>query len=420
MKGIYLYMTMCAAAIFFTACTNELEENALSSEALVLTVGDYPAFSEGIETRTVGTFDPGKTVWENGDKVLVSVSSNGSATQYATLTYNGTTWTATPTLIRPTGNYTVNAWYAPAYEWGTNNTLTQISGGQAGTDEFLTTTSTTSSIDFSNATRNYSRLRFVSSTSTELIVTLSNFTPAGGNTTSNYNITLTTDSKGNAYLYGSWGANTSLTVKASYLDSDISKNLSSASAASKSYAVDTPKMISQASELIAWANSTTDIEGYYKLNNNISLSETWTPIGNATTDVASGRFVGTFDGNGYTISGLSCTNISTHNFGLFRAIGSNGVVRNLNLQNCNISGTGNYYGGIAANNFGMIENCHILSGTITGNSYVGGIAGTCSITGNIILACSNASTVTGDNTVGGIAGNSNGRIVACYNNVSSI
>lgn len=408
MKGIYLYMTMCAAAIFFTACTNELEENALSSEALVLTVGDYPAFSEGLETRAVGT-----TAWENGDKVLVSVNSNGSTTQYATLTYDGTTWTANPTLTRPSDTYTINAWYAPAYEWGTSNTPTLISGEQAGTDEFLTTTSATSSIDFSNATRNYSRLRFVSSTSTELTVTLSNFTPAGGTATCNYSTTLTTDDKGNAYLYGSWNASTSLTVKASYLDSDISKNLSSASAASKSYAVDIPKMISQADELIAWANSSTNIEGYYKLNNDIILSGTWTPIGAATTNNENGRFVGTFDGNGHTISGLSCTNISTDNFGLFRAIGSNGVVRNLNLQNCNISGTGSYYGGIAANNFGMIENCHILSGKITGNSYVGGITGQLR-SGGVAISCYNTKMVSGiGNRVDPIAPG-NGSKTSCF------
>lgn len=80
MKGIYLYMTMCIAAIVFTACTNELEESTVSADnVLVLTVGDYPTFGEGTDTR-VGTFDPGKTAWEEGDQILVRVSSNGSTT----------------------------------------------------------------------------------------------------------------------------------------------------------------------------------------------------------------------------------------------------------------------------------------------------------------------------------------------------
>ncbi len=51
MKGIYLYMTMCVAAIAFTACTNELEESTMPTDALVLTVGGFPAFQETPETR---------------------------------------------------------------------------------------------------------------------------------------------------------------------------------------------------------------------------------------------------------------------------------------------------------------------------------------------------------------------------------
>ncbi len=37
MKGIYLYMTMCMAAMTFTSCTNDLEESFLPTETLVLT-----------------------------------------------------------------------------------------------------------------------------------------------------------------------------------------------------------------------------------------------------------------------------------------------------------------------------------------------------------------------------------------------
>lgn len=94
---------MCIAAIIFTACTNELEESTIPADnALVLTVGDYPTFGEGTNTR-VGTFDPGKTAWENGDRILVSVTStNGTPqSQYATLTYENNTWTPSQILTRP-------------------------------------------------------------------------------------------------------------------------------------------------------------------------------------------------------------------------------------------------------------------------------------------------------------------------------
>ena len=200
MKGIYLFMTMCVAAIAFTACTNELEESTVPADnALVLTVDGFPAFQETTETRAVGTFDPGKTEWTSGDKVLVRVSSNGSTTQYATLTYENNTWTTNPTLTRPESAFTVEAWYAPAYSWSNN----ELSSTTPGTGEFLHIEQTGLSdrnvtINFSSVTRDYSRLRIVCSSGTNLSVSLTNFTPAGGDTApSSY--ALTTDDKGNAY-----------------------------------------------------------------------------------------------------------------------------------------------------------------------------------------------------------------------------
>lgn len=59
MKGIFLYMTMCVAAIAFAACTNELEESTVPADnALVLTVDGFPAFQETTETPCRGYFRP--------------------------------------------------------------------------------------------------------------------------------------------------------------------------------------------------------------------------------------------------------------------------------------------------------------------------------------------------------------------------
>lgn len=85
---------------------------------------------------------------------------------------------------------------------------------------------------------------------------------------------------------------------------------------------------------------------------------------------------------------------------------------------CNISGNGGFKGGIAANNYGTIENCHV-SGTISGSNRIGGIAGYNTYTttsGAQIIACSNTASINGTDDVGGICGDNNkSTVLACYN-----
>ena len=427
MKGIYLYMTMCAAAIFFTACTNELEESTVSADALVLTVGDYPVFSEGPDTRAVGTFDPGKTAWEEGDQILVSVSSNGSTTQYATLTYANSTWTPSQTLTRPSGTYTINAWYAPAYEWS-NGTLILSSGKTAGTDEFLATTSGDGTITFTTNSRAYSRLRIAGASGTNLTVSLTNFTPAGGGTAPN-SYALTTDSKGNAYLYGTWTGSSNLDVTYGST-SLVDKDNIAASVANSSYVVDAS--FTNVSNANAWnsigdgtadcpyillngtqlnnlaTNSSADKSVQYKMDADIDLSQyssNWTPF----------SFSGIFDGNGHAITEFTYNSSNTQNFGLFNQ--NSGTIKNLTIKGCSISNThksGNS-GAIAYyNNGGTIENCHV-SGTIISGYSVGGIV---QYNSGRIIACSNAAniTATGSGYLGGICGtHAASTIIGCYN-----
>ena len=93
-----------------------------------------------------------------------------------------------------------------------------------------------------------------------------------------------------------------------------------------------------------------------------------------------------------------------------------GVVKNMNIS-CNISGNGGFKGGIAANNYGTIENCHV-SGTISGSNRIGGIAGYNTYTttsGAQIIACSNTASINGTDDVGGICGDNNGGAICGYN-----
>lgn len=423
MKGIYLYMTMCVAAITFTACTNEMEESTIPADnALVLIVGDYPTFSEGPDTR-VGTFDPGKTAWEEGDQILVSVSSNGSTTQYTTLTYENNTWTPSQTLTRPSGIYTINAWYAPAYEWS-NGTLSLLSGKQVGMDEFLATTSSDGTITFTTNSRAYSRLRIAGASGTNLTVSLTNFTPAGDGTAPD-SYALTTDDKGNAYLYGTWTTNSDLDVTYGST-SLVDKNITTASVANTSYVVDAsfttnfpnptkcdeigdgdtyPYILLNGTQFKDLATNGDKLK-HYKMDKDIDLStqsSNWTPF----------TFSGTFDGNGYAITGFSYTG-GAGQFGLFNQ--NNGTIRNL-IINCNITNNQNNANtaAIAAqnNSGGMIENCHVAGGTINGSN----VAGIALINnGGRIIACSNSATLSGSYVAGisyQVLGNAN--FIGCYN-----
>lgn len=112
---------------------------------------------------------------------------------------------------------------------------------------------------------------------------------------------------------------------------------------------------------------TTYEKTYFKLTANIDLkNEPWTPIGTENN-----FFQGTFDGDGHQITNLTITGGSY--VGLF------GYVKNATIRNCNVTGTvtgDQYVGGISGY---TSENCEVSScyvrGTVSGNKYVGGIVG---------------------------------------------
>lgn len=153
----------------------------------------------------------------------------------------------------------------------------------------------------------------------------------------------------------------------------------------------------------------------WKLGINITLTADidlkgidWTPIGKDDNKA----YTGTFDGNGKTITGLTVN--QTRNYvGLIGCIGSDGTVKNVKLENVNITGDGYFVGGVAGTNYGTIENCSV-DGTLTNNRhYLGGVVGN---NYGSIIGCSSSGTITGTSpNVGGIGGQSvGGTIMACY------
>ncbi len=143
----------------------------------------------------------------------------------------------------------------------------------------------------------------------------------------------------------------------------------------------------------------------YELENNIELSSiaTWTPI--------AGEFTATLDGNGHTIGNLKIVG-SGGNLGFFRTIGDGGVVRNLDIREVSITGTGGSVGSLAGvlKSQGRIERVTISNSdfnsdglTPTLRSGLGGLVG--SSTGTI--SDSSASVRVANNTsstIGGLVG----------------
>ena len=145
----------------------------------------------------------------------------------------------------------------------------------------------------------------------------------------------------------------------------------------------------------------------------------WLPIGDATN-----RFLGTFDGNGHTISNIFIDRDIAY-VGLFGVIGADGEVRNLGIEGGSVTGQQNT-GALAGLVFGTVRVCYATAnaeGAHTSEFYVGGLVGqlfggtaaSCYATGNVSSPASSTRPNCGG-LVGDIGGsiNSNGVISNCY------
>ena len=145
------------------------------------------------------------------------------------------------------------------------------------------------------------------------------------------------------------------------------------------------------------------------LDTDLTLTGEWTPIG-----TESQPYTGTFDGGGHTISGLTVTG-SDQWAGLFGYIDKDGTVKNVVLENVQITSDNQYayVGGVAGDSWGTIENCSV-SGSVSGTTFAGGVVG--SQWGGSITGCNSSATVKGVIFAGGIAGetNSGASLTGCY------
>ncbi len=132
------------------------------------------------------------------------------------------------------------------------------------------------------------------------------------------------------------------------------------------------------------------------------------PIGNYIPESHDGvYFENTFDGNGHVISNLSIHNDDGAT-GMFAAISSSAVIKNLTLENIQVVSEGENIetGGLAGRIFGEVRDVHVTGSVESDGNFVGGIVGL-SWNGYISNSTSGVN-VTGQAGTGGILGSNSG------------
>lgn len=226
LNWIKLSSFIFALSILFVSCNQDemFEPDAQETTALRVVVGDFPAFGGNAQTRAsnIGVPDAGKTHWVENDEIIISVKSEKYGTQYATLTYNGEEWCFDDYLKyhegenEEDGTLEVTALYAPCYEV-LDDAISLKEGKTEGMEEYLEVKCHIENrgvlqIPFSQAKRNYSRIRIACASEVKSIfIAAGRFTPAGIEKEYSevfYNETpFSVDENGNAYIYGSFGKN---------------------------------------------------------------------------------------------------------------------------------------------------------------------------------------------------------------------
>jgi PKD repeat protein len=199
-----------------------------------------------------------------------------------------------------------------------------------------------------------------------------------------------------------------------------------------------PYLISTSADLLTLAGTSADWASNFLMTNDIDMTgvSTFTPIGNGTT-----KFTGVFDGGGYAIQNLVIDLPAQDYVGVFGYVsGASAEIKNLGIQGSNVTGN-NYVGGVAGynysgakitschvigivtgigrsvggligNNYGTVTSCYATGSVISSDVYIGGLIGN-SASGTVTY-CFASATVIGISNVGGLVGDSKCAITSCY------
>ena len=193
---------------------------------------------------------------------------------------------------------------------------------------------------------------------------------------------------------------------------------------------DHPYLIQDFNDFQVFCDDPNYWDNYTRLETDIDLiSKTYTtaPIApdtdNTTTTFVGTLFTGIFDGNDHVISNLTIdtAGANNHHLGLFGQMdGSNAKIKNLGLENINITGgdSSSYLGGLCGRsyNLGTITNCYAI-GSIAAGEHSYDTGGLCGSNAGTITDCYTSGAVTGGNysqNLGGLCGISLVRILNCH------
>ena len=174
-------------------------------------------------------------------------------------------------------------------------------------------------------------------------------------------------------------------------------------------AVVDPNVIDSASDWVSLMNEPSVWDKAYILTNDIDLTGmVLVPVGTFAVP-----FTGSIDGGGHVIRNATLDCSEENYVGLIGYLGNEGHVSQLGVESVDITGN-KFVGGLAGYSyFGSIENCY-CTGSVSGQSEVGGLIGRNS---GRISSCYSTCLVAGGNLVGGLAGTNFGLtafLKACY------
>lgn len=191
--------------------------------------------------------------------------------------------------------------------------------------------------------------------------------------------------------------------------------------------------ISSAAELHTIVRN--NLKGKFQLTANIDMTaacsaggayynggEGWEPIGTKAGGEhgnPDSGFQGIFDGGGYKITGVKVTRTDELYCGLFGFVGTGGVVKNLEVENTEISGQA-CCGGICGGSYGLIYNCHVtgasseIIGAYTDLLFTGNVGSVIGDNDGVVRLCSGTGTIRGLRDIGGICGDNDGLLQYCW------
>jgi len=135
----------------------------------------------------------------------------------------------------------------------------------------------------------------------------------------------------------------------------------------------------------------------------------WQPIG-----IWPDPFTGSFDGQGFEIRDLFIDRPVEENVGLFSFVNEGAIIESVAVIDVDVTGD-TYVGGLAGHSRGNLSDCH-STGNVAGDTYVGGLVGE---NGGIVSDSYSTASVSGSFEVGGLIGQNHATVRKSYSTGSA-